>query len=75
MYDPGVREILTRLNSVAISQVTAVFNHITTKNLGIAKEIINKIIDNWFKNIINEKNLTCTNIKRALTNDKKKTAQ
>ena len=43
--------------------------------MGIAKEIINKIIDNWFKNIINEKNLTSTNIKRALTNDKKKTAQ
>ena len=46
LYDPGVRKILTRLNSVAISQVTAVFNHITTKNLGIDKEIINKIIDN-----------------------------
>lgn len=46
LYDPGVREILSRLNSVAISQVTAVFNHITTKNLGIAKEIINKVIDN-----------------------------
>ena len=62
MYDPGVREILTRLNSVAISQVTAVFNHITLKscNLGIAKEIINKIADNWFKSITNDKNLTST---------------
>ena len=46
LYDPGGREILKRLNSEAISQVTVVFNHITTKNLGIAKEIINKIIDN-----------------------------